>query len=86
VPWPGESTARSIWSTGSCGIQSSVQVQAALRDPAQSEEITHEALLELWRTAVRYDSDKCSATAWVLTIARRYAIDRLRCTATSTCP
>ena len=38
-------------------------------------------LLELWRTAVRYDSDKGSATAWALTIARRRAIDRVRRTA-----
>jgi RNA polymerase sigma-70 factor (ECF subfamily) len=30
------------------------QVHAVLRDPAQSEEITQEVLLELWRTAVRY--------------------------------
>jgi len=57
------------------------QVQAILRDPAQSEEVTQEVLLELWRTAVRYDSDKGSATAWALTIARRRAIDRVRRTA-----
>ena len=54
-----------------------------LRDPAQSEEVTQEVLLELWRTAVRYDSDKGSATAWALTIARRRAIDRVRRTAAS---
>jgi RNA polymerase sigma-70 factor, ECF subfamily len=57
------------------------QVHAILRDPAQSEEVTQEVLLELWRTAVRYDSDKGSATAWALTIARRRAIDRVRRTA-----
>jgi RNA polymerase sigma-70 factor, ECF subfamily len=60
------------------------QVHAVLRDPAQSEEVTQEVLLELWRTAVRYDSDKGSATAWALTIARRRAIDRVRRTAAST--
>ncbi len=31
-----------------------------VRDPAQAEEVTQEALLEIWRTAGRYDSDKGS--------------------------
>jgi RNA polymerase sigma-70 factor, ECF subfamily len=59
------------------------QVRAILRDPAQSEEVTQEVLLELWRTAVRYDPGKGSAAAWALTIARRRAIDRVRRTAAS---
>ena len=54
------------------------QVFAVLRDPAQSEEVTQEVLLELWRTAVRYDPDRGSAATWALTIARRRAIDRVR--------
>ena len=59
------------------------QVDAMLRDPAQSEEVAQEVLLEVWRTAFRYDSGKGSAAAWALTIARRRAIDRLRRTAAS---
>ncbi len=59
------------------------QVQAVLGDPAQSEEVTQEVLLELWRTAFRYDSAKGSAVAWAMTIARRRAIDRVRRTAAS---
>ncbi len=59
------------------------QVRAVLRDPAQSEEVTQEVLLELWRTAFRYDPAKGSAAAWTLTIARRRAIDRVRRTAAS---
>ena len=59
------------------------QVFSVLRDLAQSEEVTQEVLLELWRTAVRYDQARGSATAWVLTIARRRAIDRVRSTAAS---
>jgi RNA polymerase sigma-70 factor, ECF subfamily len=54
------------------------QVRAVLRDPAQSEEVTQEVLLQLWRTAFRYDPAKGSASAWALTIARRRAIDRVR--------
>ena len=57
------------------------QVRAVLRDPAQSEEVTQEVLLQLWRTAFRYDPAKGSAVAWTLTIARRRAIDRVRHTA-----
>jgi RNA polymerase sigma-70 factor, ECF subfamily len=53
-------------------------VATMVRDPAQAEEVTQEVLFEMWRTAVRYDSRKGSATAWALTIARRRAIDRVR--------
>ena len=59
------------------------QVRAVLRDSAQSEEVTQEVLLELWRTAFRYDPAKGSAAAWALTIARRRAIDRVRRTSAS---
>jgi RNA polymerase sigma-70 factor (ECF subfamily) len=59
-------------------------VRAVLRDPGQSEEVTQEVLLEIWRTAPHYDPDKGSAAGWAMTIARRRAIDRVRSTAAST--
>jgi RNA polymerase sigma-70 factor (ECF subfamily) len=49
-----------------------------LRDPAQAEEVAQEALVEVWRTATRYDPAKGSATAWIFTIAHRRAVDRVR--------
>jgi RNA polymerase sigma-70 factor, ECF subfamily len=49
-----------------------------LRDPAQAEEVAQEALVEVWRTAARFDSTKGSATSWVLTITHRRAVDRVR--------
>jgi RNA polymerase sigma-70 factor, ECF subfamily len=53
-------------------------VRQVLRDPAQSEEVAQEVLLEVWRTASRYDPAKGSAAAWALTIAHRRAVDRVR--------
>jgi RNA polymerase sigma-70 factor, ECF subfamily len=53
-------------------------VSSVLRDPAQSEDVTQETLLELWRTAVRYDPARGSAAGGALIIARRRAIDGVR--------
>ena len=53
-------------------------VQRVLRDPAQSQEVTQEVLVEIWRLAPRYDAAVGSVTTWVTTIAHRRAIDRVR--------
>ena len=49
-----------------------------LRDPAQAEEVAQEALVEVWRSAARFDPGKGSATSWILTITHRRAVDRVR--------
>jgi RNA polymerase sigma-70 factor, ECF subfamily len=49
-----------------------------VRDPAQAEEVAQEALVEVWRTAARFDPAKGSATSWILTITHRRAVDRVR--------
>jgi RNA polymerase sigma-70 factor, ECF subfamily len=53
-------------------------VRSIVRDPAQSEEVTQEVLLDVWRSASRFDAELGSAAAWVMTLAHRRAVDRVR--------
>ncbi|MET9039419.1 sigma-70 family RNA polymerase sigma factor [Streptomyces mirabilis] len=53
-------------------------VRAVLRDQAQSEEVTQEVMVEVWRTAPRYRSDRGTAINWILTLAHRRGVDRVR--------
>jgi RNA polymerase sigma-70 factor (ECF subfamily) len=53
-------------------------VLQVLRSRSQSEEVTQEVLLEIWRKAARFDPARAKVTTWALTIAHRRAIDRVR--------
>ncbi len=53
-------------------------IRRLLVDPAQAEEVTQEVYLEVWQTAARYQPERGSAMSWMLTMAHRRAVDRVR--------
>ncbi len=53
-------------------------IRRILRDAAQSDEVLQEVMLEVWRLAPRFDATLGSASAWIMTIAHRRAVDRVR--------
>ncbi|CAJ1580084.1 sigma-70 family RNA polymerase sigma factor [[Mycobacterium] wendilense] len=53
-------------------------VSRVLRDPGYSEETTQEVYLQVWRSADSYDPASGSALAWLMTLAHRRAVDRVR--------
>lgn len=49
-----------------------------LRDWHQAEEVVQEAMLQVWRSAARFDPARGSGVVWLLQITRARAIDRIR--------
>lgn len=49
-----------------------------LRDEGTAEEVTQDAFLRLWERAESFRPERGTLLAWLLTITRRLAIDRLR--------
>jgi RNA polymerase sigma-70 factor (ECF subfamily) len=58
-------------------------IRRVLVDRDLSEEVLQKVFLEVWRTADDFDSDRGQGRTWLLTIAHRRAVDRVRATRAS---
>lgn len=53
-------------------------IHRIVRDRSHAEEVAQECFLEAWRSARAFDPTRGSLRAWLVTMARRRAIDRIR--------
>jgi RNA polymerase sigma-70 factor (ECF subfamily) len=47
-------------------------------DPAEAQDLVHDAFIALWEKAAWFESERGSAFAWAVTLIRHRAIDRVR--------
>src|SRR4051812_6511021 len=53
-------------------------ISRSLFNEEDVNEVVQDAFCEIWRLADHYNANKGKALGWIITIARRRAIDRLR--------
>jgi RNA polymerase sigma-70 factor (ECF subfamily) len=54
-----------------------------LRNVEEAEDVVQDTFLEVWRRSAQFDDGRGAAIAWIVTIARSRAIDRLRASHTA---
>lgn len=62
----------------SCAPQLLRGLMRIFNDADEARDVLHEAILQAWRDRHRFDADRGSGGAWLHTIARTRALDRLR--------
>jgi len=53
-------------------------VLRVVRDPSQAAEVTQDCYLQVWQQSTRFDAERGSVLSWMLTMAHRRAVDRVR--------
>ncbi|WP_154793821.1 ECF RNA polymerase sigma factor SigK [Occultella kanbiaonis] len=53
-------------------------VLRVVRNRAQAAEVTQDCYLQVWQQSARFDAARGSVLAWMLTLAHRRAVDRVR--------
>ncbi|HEY2042839.1 MAG TPA: ECF RNA polymerase sigma factor SigK [Jatrophihabitans sp.] len=53
-------------------------VLRVVRDAAQAAEVTQDVFLEVWKQSARFDASRSGLLPWLLMIAHRRAVDRVR--------
>ncbi len=61
-----------------CSSRAFAVILRLLRSHSDSEDVLQETFLQLWRNARSFDPSRGGMEAWVVTVARTRAIDRLR--------